>query len=149
MREVDTTQKCFICDIRKEQFDQAGIDVFRNHIASQHNMWTYLQFMIFLWEQDQDDDDGLELYVRQMLSERDLSWFPMNTSLTSRSMFGNQKRGEEEIKFQLGIISSKIDMEIKSLRGDMDVLGEAVETVVKAVGAGRPGASHFGKRGRA
>jgi hypothetical protein len=37
-REIDTTLKCFICDIRKEEFDHAGIDVFRNHIVFQHNM---------------------------------------------------------------------------------------------------------------
>jgi hypothetical protein len=41
-REQDTKwrkcRKCFICDIRKEEFDRAGIDVFRNHIAFQHNM---------------------------------------------------------------------------------------------------------------
>ena len=31
--------------------------------------------------QDQDDDDGLELYVRQCLESDDLSWLPMDKAL--------------------------------------------------------------------
>ena len=34
---------------------------FRRHIREDHHMWDYLRFIIYVWEQDQDDDDGLEL----------------------------------------------------------------------------------------
>merc|ERR1711967_102301 len=34
-------------------------------------MWNYLSFILFIWEQDKDDDDGLELYVRHLLEKEE------------------------------------------------------------------------------
>merc|ERR1711988_295477 len=44
-------------------------------------MWNYLSFIIFIWEQDRDDDDGLELYVRRMLEKGETVWFPSGKAL--------------------------------------------------------------------
>lgn len=44
-------------------------------------MWDYLKFIIYIWEQDKDDDDGLEQYVRRCIEANDISWFPINKSL--------------------------------------------------------------------
>ena len=52
------------------------------HIEHEHSMWAYLNFIIFLKEQDQDDDDGLEFYVRHCMNRTDIGWFPTNKSLT-------------------------------------------------------------------
>jgi hypothetical protein len=79
--EEDIREKCFICSIDKSVFDKEGGRVFEEHIESEHNMWSYLKFMVFLWEQDQDDDDGLEQYVRRCIEENNLEWFPVQTAL--------------------------------------------------------------------
>jgi hypothetical protein len=79
--EEDITGKCFICSIDKSVFDKEGGKVFENHIENEHNMWSYLKFMVFLKEQDQDDDDGLEQYVRQCMDDNNLEWFPVQTAL--------------------------------------------------------------------
>ena len=99
-----TTEKCFICDLDKLGFDRASPQPngFKRHIKNDHYMWNYFNFMIFLWEQDQDDDDGLELYVRKCLEENDLSWFPMNTAMCLQKDDDDGRReGEDEIKSQL------------------------------------------------
>ena len=44
-------------------------------------MWSYLNFIIFIWEQDKDDDDGLEYYVRKLLEKGDITWFPIGKAL--------------------------------------------------------------------
>jgi hypothetical protein len=58
-----------------------GPGVFTRHIETEHNMWAYLNFIIFIKQQDQDDDDGLEQYVRRCLDKKDIGWFPSNKCL--------------------------------------------------------------------
>ena len=81
-RLEDTTEVCFICGIDKLTFDRNDTDHgFAKHIRTEHNMWNYLYFFIYLWEQDKDDDDGLEQYVRRCLDANDISWFPVGRAL--------------------------------------------------------------------
>lgn len=83
----DTTQRCFICGIDKHIFDRA-IDHqqwgFKHHITMDHNMWNYLYFIIHIWEQDKDDDDGLEQYVRHCVDTDDTTFFPLNKAMRLR-----------------------------------------------------------------
>lgn len=82
-RLLDTTETCFICGINKQVFDRAsdGTDGFKTHIKFDHNMWNYMYFIMFLWQQDKDDDDGLELYIRQCIAKKDISWFPIGKAI--------------------------------------------------------------------
>jgi len=96
------TGKCFICGIDKLQFDKADDTPggFKRHVASRdgaHNMWDYLYFMIFIWEQDKDEDDGLELYVRQRIEHDDIQWLPVGKAIDIRK--GNRKGDDEQTKF--------------------------------------------------
>lgn len=79
----DTREICFICGIHKQIFDRTSDqpDGFRTHIKIDHNMWNYLYFIFMLWEQDQDDDDGLEQYIRRSIQANEISWFPLNKAL--------------------------------------------------------------------
>ena len=79
----DTMEVCFICGIEKQIFDRASDepDGFKTHIKIDHNMWNYLYFIFLLWEQDRDDDDGLEQYVRRAIDGSEISWFPMNKAM--------------------------------------------------------------------
>lgn len=99
-RLIDTTEKCFICGIDKQIFDRSSHQPngFKTHITTDHNMWNYLYFIIYVWEQDKDDDDGLEQYVRRCLETNDISWFPMNKAL--RLTITN--KAEDELRNQLG-----------------------------------------------
>jgi hypothetical protein len=92
-RHADTTGSCFICGIDKQVFDRAsdGVQGFTVHIKQDHNMWNYLFFIIYIWEQDKDDDDGLEQFVRRSIEVNDINWFPMN-----RAMRLNVEESEEE-----------------------------------------------------
>jgi len=82
-RLMDTVSVCFVCGLGKVDFDRAAGDHrgFRRHIQNDHNMWNYFKFMVLLWEQDKDDDDGLECYVRKCMDKHELNWFPTNRAL--------------------------------------------------------------------
>ena len=70
-RDYDTKNICFICGQDKDTFERnadaevPGAHGWKDHYHLDHNMWAYAFFMISLWEQDKDDDDGLELFVRK------------------------------------------------------------------------------------
>lgn len=129
MRE-DTTQRCFICNYTKNLFDQTS-DLeqrgFKHHITEDHNMWNYLYFIIHIWEQDKDDDDGLEQYVRRCVDTDDIAFFPLNKAMrlhlaktpgeglrddlldsvgkTSSSLLANLSKMESDISENLNIIA--------------------------------------------
>ena len=79
----DTTEVCFICGKGKQVFDRAlnSPDGFKLHVKNDHNMWAYLNFIFFVWQQDKDDDDGLEYYVRHKIDKNEITWFPMNKAM--------------------------------------------------------------------
>jgi len=141
-----TTEKCFICDLDKLGFDRHSSQPngFRRHIRSDHNMWNYFHFMIFLWEQDQDDDDGLELYVRKCLEKDDLSWFPMNMAMCLVTD-DDDKDGEAEIKSQLMQIREAMDEKIgansemiTALEKTMGSINNNVQLLLSDSGGPRP-----------
>ncbi len=81
-RVADTNEKCFICGIEKNTFNRTlDRDAFRQHTKVDQNLWNYIYFIIYIWEQDKDDDDGLESYVRRCVDDSDLIWFPMNKAI--------------------------------------------------------------------
>jgi hypothetical protein len=81
-RLKDTFETCFICGMDKQVFDRDKASRgFTAHIRSEHNMWNYLYFIIYIWEQDKDDDDGLEQFVRRSIDSNDISWLPTNKAM--------------------------------------------------------------------
>jgi hypothetical protein len=81
-RLEDTTEKCFICGIERLTFDRnESSPGFAKHVKNEHNLWNYVYFFIYLWEQDKDDDDGLEQYVRRCLDANDIAWFPIGRAI--------------------------------------------------------------------
>jgi len=109
-RHADTTEKCFVCGIDKQEFDRTTTtqDGFKNHIKLDHNMWNYLYFIIYIWEQDKDDDDGLEQYVRRALDANDISWFPMNRAMR----LSQTESSEEELRKELKEYSEMAEMKM-------------------------------------
>lgn len=86
-RLLDTTEVCLICSIDKQTFDRADDSSvgFRNHVKNDHNMWAFVSFIVYLWEQDKDDDDGLEQFVRRAVDANDIAWFPLNKAMCLES----------------------------------------------------------------
>ena len=122
---------CFICSKDRQTFERAS-DVpngFHNHIKNNHNMWSYLYFIFFLWEQDKDDDDGLEYYVRKKLETKEITWFPLNKAM------GFEEMTESEAMMQ-DLKSTIVDTE-STMTGKVDIykkdisylLGQLTETL--------------------
>ena len=83
-------------------------------------MWNYLSFILFIWEQDKDDDDGLELYVRHLLYKEEITWFPVGQALCLSST----EKEEETTAEHLDRVSRELQM----------LLNESGEKQLKTIG---------------
>lgn len=129
----DTYERCFICNIEKNTFNRTlDRDAFRIHTKRDQNLWNYIYFIIFLWEQDKDDDDGLETYVRRCVAANDLSWFPMNKALR---LAQHQAKGDVtslQYKFKATLDGSEGNFQSK-MKSFKDQLGRAISRIEKSL----------------
>jgi hypothetical protein len=70
-RLKDTEEVCFMCGITDKVFNRTiGRDTFKKHIKNEQNLWNYVYYIIAIWEQDKDDDDGLEWQIRRYIGSK-------------------------------------------------------------------------------
>ena len=154
-----TVGTCFICGIEKMAMDRAAESLdkgFRRHIREDHHMWSYLKFMIFIWVQDQDDDDGLELYVRQCLESDDLSWFPMDKALCLKEVQDSQEGGQalpDRLAAAHADLGSAQKHQIEltdQIESNMELLGKATSKLSSVMSSkgGRRGSSSTAQQKR-
>ena len=90
----------------KLKFDRNsdGATGFKDHIQNDHYMWDYLFFIVFIFLQDKDDDDGLEYYVRNLIDNGDIKWFPMNKAM----VFDTDANEEESVNDKITSTETKL-----------------------------------------
>jgi len=90
--EVDIREKCFICSIDRDEFEQLDIP-FVEHVKSEHNMWQYIWFMIYLESKDPLSYTGPEQYLSENLTDKNgfVRLGPIRKSLSIKLKAGNAK----------------------------------------------------------
>jgi hypothetical protein len=142
-KEDDENQKeyCFICNIKKSEIDinflQKNIrDGFDYHIKNEHNMWSYMLFMIYLEHKDPTEMTGVESYVHGKLMKDDTSWFPTHRALCINNGEGAINMNEEmaslkqmfqEVQGQVGGLSHDLARRMVELNGKMTGMSRQVQ----------------------
>jgi len=114
---------CFICGLERQKFDAVGIS-FDDHCNDEHNLWSYLNFIVLLRTKDETDFTGPESYVSDLLEEEespDFSWFPR---LQALSLTNKAETGEDDsslIRHMSERLSKNHNM-IESLAGQLNEL---------------------------
>lgn len=132
-RIEDTEQKCFICGIEKNTFNRTlDRNAFKQHIKFDQNLWNYIYFIIYVWEQDKDDDDGLETYVRRCIVNNDLTWFPLNKAIR---LTQHQEKGDvTSLKFRFRKDMEKTESMLQNRMLEVkDQIGRTISRVEKAL----------------
>lgn len=80
-REVK--DQCFICGIRKSRFDIENIN-WNDHIYCEHNLHSYVAFLLYVQTRPKSECDGIEKAVKQSAKEGAIDFFPINRSLSIR-----------------------------------------------------------------
>ena len=129
----DTLEKCFICGIEKNTFNRTlDREAFRVHTKIDQNLWNYIFFVIFLWEQDKDDDDGLETYVRRCVATNDLSWFPINKALRLSQHLAKGDVTSLKYKFRQNLKETEEAVQTK-MKSFKDQLGRSIARIEKSL----------------
>lgn len=56
---------------------------FQDHLESEHNVWNYVCFIVYLASKSKTELTGTEQYVIEELEQNRFSWFPMNRALVT------------------------------------------------------------------
>lgn len=147
-RVADTLGVCFICGIDKQVFDRASDkpEGFNIHVKYDHNMWSYLYFIFLLWEQDKDDDDGLEQYVRRAIEANDIAWFPMNKAIRLRQAATKEESMLMTLTSRVKQVETNVSSRLDRFNTDISIALEQLNQVLKQDHAeGRGGESRVAK----
>lgn len=144
----NTLEVCFICSIDKQTFDRASDepDGFQTHIKLDHNMWNYMYYIFMLWEQDRDDDDGLEQYVRRAIEADEIIWFPLNKAIRLDQAATEEEETLEIISKKLDSYESALSQKLNSFHAEISAMLEQLSAASKqsyTPGAVKSGISQF------
>lgn len=132
-RLVDTEEVCFICGIDKQVFDRASDEPngFETHIKVDHNMWNYLYYIFMLWEQDRDDDDGLELYVRKAIEADEIIWFPLNKAIRLDHAATEEEETLADMLKQLQQYEDAVNAKVTDFQAEINVYLDQISLATK------------------
>ena len=74
--ENDRQNNCFICQISRDGCLLKNIN-YEKHIKDDHNLWSYVDFLVYLHLYNANDFNRIEGSVWDKLLERDYGWIPM------------------------------------------------------------------------
>jgi hypothetical protein len=72
----DTENICFICQINRDGAASKALD-FDEHRAKKHKLWNYVDFMIYLFVNNPNNFNQVELEAFGKLRDGDMSWVPI------------------------------------------------------------------------
>lgn len=61
-----------------------------------HNPWNYLAYMVYLKVKARTEHTGIESYVSDKITKRDISWFPILKALDLELLGVTIKNEEQE-----------------------------------------------------
>jgi hypothetical protein len=121
-RKEATENYCFICGIDKLTFDRMENGThggFAKHVEMDHSMWNYLKFIIYIWEQDRDDDDGLEQFVRKSLTSKSLGWLPLRRAMRLIQIESNEERLRREARLEIKKTQTTLQATLVGFQADV------------------------------
>jgi hypothetical protein len=134
----DTAETCFICGFDKQVFDRdkesKGFSV---HVKKEHCMWNYISFILYIWQQDKDDDDGLEQYVRRCVEANDISWLPTNKAMNLSSVQeddGGNSEARASFMRDIEVMEAKFSGELMAFQGDITAATAKVKKLLATDG---------------
>jgi hypothetical protein len=85
-----------------------------------------------IWEQDKDDDDGLELYIRQAVENNDISWFPINKAMKLNLAKSKSEVLREQIKTSISERRDELENKFNQLQQDIGLTVGIIRSAMKS-----------------
>jgi len=55
---------------------------FEEHIRSEHNLWNYIYYIVYLQQKNKFDYNGTEYFINEKIQNDDLTWFPLQKAMS-------------------------------------------------------------------
>lgn len=78
--EIDASNTCFICGIDRKDFEKQEKKL-QTHKNTEHDVWNYIYFMIYLTNLKSIDMSGVESYVDDRVKSKSAEWIPQHSTL--------------------------------------------------------------------
>ena len=98
MHQLDKENNCFICHIDRATVEKNKKD-FREHVEKKHNLWNYVDYMIYLKFADIHNLNAINSYAREKIDNKDISWLPTYKDKIG-SEEGKADDDEDELKVE-------------------------------------------------
>merc|ERR1711907_327977 len=101
---------------------------FEKHILEDHYMWAYARFLLYLESTENSNLNGPESYVRKMVSQNNMTFFPIKRCIDIESSDMGEEHLEREVRVKdmeelgktLGRLTENTDL-IKKQEGGFKV----------------------------
>ena len=93
----DIENKCFICGLDKFQFEVWRLP-WKNHVNMDHNIYAYLAYIIYIKHKPEEDCNGIELYVKEKIREKDVAFFPKDSMALQAVMTEEKEESRQEVQ---------------------------------------------------
>jgi len=108
--------KCFICSISRTEFDR-NASGFDHHTKYDHNMWSYLYFMVKVLQGEPEYYTSVEMYVAGRIEEADIGWFPLHHALVLDSQKGVKDNKLETQIAHLAAMQARLEEKMTAAMG--------------------------------
>lgn len=68
-------RQCFICGLDRKDFEKEDKS-FDQHINSDHSLWNYIYFMLYLEKLNPMEMTGIEIIVKEKIKKKSPEWIP-------------------------------------------------------------------------
>ena len=75
----DKNNICLICGALKENLEKNKINFF-NHCEKDHNLWKYIDYIIYLRFENLQDLNAINSLVKELSEDKNTVWFPSSQS---------------------------------------------------------------------
>lgn len=72
----DVDNVCYICGGKKTELEQDAKG-WSEHFMNKHSVFSYLSFIVYIKDKEEEDCNGLEKYVKSQISDKNIEFFPI------------------------------------------------------------------------
>jgi inositol 1,4,5-triphosphate receptor type 1 len=76
----DQKSVCFICGIPNDTFEKEGVKGkgFRDHYKNDHNVYSYIYYVLYIKSKSTQDHNAIEKYVYDMVNKKSVKFYPLH-----------------------------------------------------------------------
>lgn len=99
---------CTVCGLTRQEIEKGG-QVFNYHIRTEHSIWKYFYYRVYLSLKDRNLLTGIEESIYQaVITDNPIEWFPRMT-LSNEGASATEIRIEANIKELLEVYLEKMN----------------------------------------